>query len=168
MLRKLLMGSKKQYKLFIIPKITQVNVNEYEILSDIYPKNDHYLKISSIKTRVSGSGISFADHVVTGSAMEKVVFTRLDSGKTLEISTVANENTRNTNHVWKCSVNLCENLYTKDRYPNNIKTRIRTGRHSCLVKSDRFIFKGRCRQGNSFINPNRIASSALCAGGSHA
>lgn len=79
-----------------------------------------------------------------------------------------NENTRNTNHVWKCSVNLCENLYTKDRYPNNIKTRICTGRHSCLVKSDRFIFKGRCRQGNSFINPNRIASSALCAGGCHA
>lgn len=91
MLKKLLMGSKKQYKLFIIPKITQVNVNEYEILSDIYPKNDHYLNISSMKTSVSGSGISFADHVVTGSAMEKVVFTRLDSGKTLEISTVASE-----------------------------------------------------------------------------
>lgn len=82
---------------------------------------------------------------------------------------------RNHGELWyKSSVSyikkLFEILYPKDGYLNNAKIGFRKQIWEfCYIgKSAKFIFRGRCRQRNPFINPWRVASSALCAGGCHA
>lgn len=87
MQRKLLMGSKKKTKFYVIPKMKSDNGVFWSVESNIYPENKEYLRFQSGYTSPSWNQERYYYTMFYMSVKyDSIILTRLDNGKSLNLS----------------------------------------------------------------------------------